>query len=328
MDNKRLFTLDFIRVVAVFCIIWCHTNNIVYDYQLFEKCKWFLGKCGVPLFFIISGYLAFPFKGSLKSFLMKKWKRIVIPFITWVTIYMIVAWDKGFPIFEKDLLNNASAHLWFIYVILGLYMIVPIISPFLEQTSKKIIKFYLLMWVMTSIYPLLFSTTDIGLNEHTFTYTLYHFYGYVGFFILGYYFRKYPETRLLRLSTALCLFVLSVLSIWVYFFVFDCTTVVTSDYKGLPIIMYSISAYSILLHISRYIKAPSLRKLTTSLSVNSFGIYLIHMLVIFYIYPFIPVIECLPDLLKTAYFVFINITLSYIIVFFIRKTIISKYLFG
>lgn len=86
MGNKRIFCLDFIRVVALFCIIWCHTNNIEYDSYLLEKVKWFLGKCGVPLFFTISGYLAFPQNKPIKEFFIHKIKRVVLPFVSWLII--------------------------------------------------------------------------------------------------------------------------------------------------------------------------------------------------------------------------------------------------
>lgn len=80
MEGKRIFYLDFVRVVALFCIIWCHTNVIEYNSYLLEKVKWFFGKCGVPLFFIVSGYLTFPLNKLLERYAIGKIKRIVLPF--------------------------------------------------------------------------------------------------------------------------------------------------------------------------------------------------------------------------------------------------------
>lgn len=328
MDKKRFFPLDFLRVIALFCIIWCHTNNIEYDSLLFEKFKWFLGKCGVPIFFMLSGYLAFPFKGDIKEYILKKSKRILIPFFIWIVIYVFVAWDLGFNLFAGDLLNKASAHLWFIYVIVGLYLLVPILSPFLENAVQNILKFYLMIWGITSIYPLLFSITNTTFTEHNIMYTLYYFYGFIGFFVLGYYFKRFPNTKLLKIPTSIALIILTFLLIGSYFYMFDCHTVEISDYKGLPMILYSIAVFALFKNIALHIQNGFVIKIMTSLSINSFGIYLVHMLIVFYIYPIIPVFDSIPDIIVTFYFVLINLLLSYLLVSLMRKIKYSNYLLG
>ena len=330
MENKRIFYLDFIRVVALFCIIWCHTNIIEYDSYLLEKVKWFLGKCGVPLFFTISGYLAFPLNKPIKQFFIQKVKRVFIPFLSWLLIYAIWAFFYGIPIFEKgDILNEGSAHLWFVYVIIGLYIIVPILDPFLRHVSRTVLRAYLITWGITSLFPLLLFCLDISYNEHNYMYSLYYLYGYIGYFLLGTYFRKYgDQTRLLKFSTSCLFFIITILIIGAYFFLFNCQTVVVSDYKGLPMILYSIAMYSILKRSAPYLYKSKLRNCITVLSINSFGIYLCHMLVVFHVYPLIPIIDWLPDLLATCLLVIINISLSFFIVKLLSKIRYSNYLLG
>lgn len=330
MENKRIFYLDFIRVVALFCIIWCHTNIIEYDSYLLEKVKWFLGKCGVPLFFTISGYLAFPLNKPIKQFFIQKVKRVFIPFLSWLLIYAIWAFFYGIPIFEKgDILNEGSAHLWFIYVIIGLYLMVPILEPFLRYVSRTVLRAYLIIWGITSLFPLILYRLDISYNEHNCMFSLYYLYGYIGYFLLGNYFRKYGDkTRLLRLSTSCLFIVITVPLIGMYFFIFNCQTVIVSDYKGLPMILYSIAMFAILKRIALYLYKSKLRNGIVALSINSFGIYLCHMLVVFHVYPLIPIIEWLPDLLTTCIFVIINIAVSFFIVKILSKIRYSHYLLG
>lgn len=328
MDKKRIFFLDFLRAIAIFFIIWCHTNNIEYSSILFEKIKWFLGKCGVPIFFMLSGYLAFPFNGNIKQYFQKKVRRILIPFIIWVLIYDLVALNKGYELFLGDLLNEASAHLWFIYIIIGLYLLVPILSPFLQNCSRSVFKFYLVIWGLTTIYPLIFSVCDIHFTEHNILYTLYYFYGFIGYFIVGYYLKRFPDTRLLKRSISVFFLLLSSILIGIYFYVFNCHTVEVSDYKGLPIVLYSIAFFTIFKYLSSFVKNSFFEKIATSVSVNSFGIYLVHMLVVIYIYPFIPILHNIPSLLVTLYFVLINLLLSYVFVFILKKIKYSNYLLG
>ena len=206
---------------------------------------------------------------------------------------------------------------------------VPIIDPFLRIKEKKVIRFYLVLWGCTGVFPLLLYVIDSPFNEHNWMYTFYHFYGYIGYFILGYYFKRFgDETRLLKLRSAFIFIALSISLMGIYFFVFDCPTVLVSDYKGLPIILYSIAMFCFLKKLSIYICNNRVKKFITSLSVYSFGIYLFHMLIVMFIYPIIPIVNEIPDLAITAMFVLINIAVSYIIVYFMSKSRYLHYILG
>lgn len=330
MDSKRIFYLDFIRVFALFCIVWCHSNVIEYDSYLLEKVKWFLGKCGVPLFFTISGYLAFPLNKPIKQFCSQKIKRVLIPFMSWLFIYIVWAYFYGVPIFlNGDILNEGSAHLWFIYVIIGLYIMVPVLDPFLRGVSRAVLRAYLIIWGITSLFPVLLYRLGVSYSEHNCMYSLYYLYGFIGYFLLGNYFKRYGEqTRLLRLSIS-CLFLgLTTILIGVYFFIFNCPTVVVSDYKGLPMLLYSIAMFGILKRIAPYFHNSKLKNGIIALSLNSFGIYLCHMLVVFHVYPLIPVFEWMPDLLTTFIFVVINIAVSMLFVYPLNRLRYFHFLLG
>ena len=330
MREKRIFHLDLIRVVALFCIIWCHTDVVEFDSYFLEKIKWFLGKCGVPLFFMTSGYLAFPMNKPIRQYCIAKIKRVVLPFIVWVLIYAVLELIQGNPIFlNGDLLNAGSAHLWFVYVIIGLYLVVPVLDPFLRNADRKLQKFYLVLWGITGLYPLLLSYTGSTFNEHNWTYTLYYLNGYIGYFILGNYFRKYGEdTRILKLTCSFAFIVISIFLMVIYFFVFDCQTVVVSDYKGLPMIFYSIAMFGIVKKAATYLESSRLCNAVVSLSVYSFGIYLLHMVVIMFIYPIMPIYNAVPDIVTTFVFVAVCICISYLIVRICANFRFYHYIFG
>lgn len=330
MGNKRIFCLDFIRVVALFCIIWCHTNNIEYDTYLLEKVKWFLGKCGVPLFFTISGYLAFPQNKPIKEFFIHKIKRVVLPFVSWLIIYAVWAYFYGFPVvINGDILNEGSAHLWFIYVIIGLYTMVPILNPFIMNIGRNVLKGYIILWGITSLFPLFISYYDISYNEHNCLYTLNYIYGYIGYFLLGAYLREYGDTSILiKPLTSIMLLVISFILISIYFFIFNCQTVVVSDHKGLPMVLYSISMFGILRNVSGFFQNSKIKNTIIEVSTNSFGIYLCHMLIVFHIYPLIPVFDYIPDLISTLIFVIINLILSFIFVKILSRFRYSEFLLG
>ncbi len=74
------------------------------------------------------------------------------------------------------------------YMLIGLYLLAPILSAWLVKASKKEIAFYLCLWSITMCYPIIRSF--ISVNEST-TGILYYFGGYAGYFLIGYYLKKY-----------------------------------------------------------------------------------------------------------------------------------------
>lgn len=330
MEKQRYFFLDLARVFALICIIWCHTNVVEFDSYFLEKAKCFFGRCGVPLFFIVSGYLAFPQKKPLKQYFTQKVKRIVIPFCLWLLIYYVAAYASSKPmVVNGDILNEGSAHLWFIYVIIGFYIMVPVLNPFLHSVSRKVLKAYLLLWGITTLYPLILFKLAMPFTENSCLYTFNYLYGYVGYFLLGNYIQKYgDDTWMLKWVATLLCFVMSIALVGIYFFVFDCKTLIVNDYKGLPMLLYTIAMLGLIKRISPYIENSLFRKNIVSLSIYSFGIYLCHMLVVLYLYPLIPICHGVPDLLVTGCFVTINIVLSFVFVYILSKFRITRYLIG
>lgn len=76
---------------------------------------------------------------------------------------------------------SAQGHgvLWFMYTLIGLYLVTPILHAWLRKASEKEIRFYLLLWLVAMCYPLL---QMFVLVNNTTTGILYYFSGYVGYF--------------------------------------------------------------------------------------------------------------------------------------------------
>ncbi len=92
-------------------------------------------------------------------------------------------------------------HLWFVYMILALYLLVPIIRVFLKSASLKQIQYFILLTLVASAieyWNAFFPTLNFSLNGMG---------GYVGYFVLGYYLRKYDcSVRLRRVVYLLAVF--------------------------------------------------------------------------------------------------------------------------
>ena len=108
----------------------------------------------VPLFVVASSYLQFPVHYSTGEFFRRRAVRILIPFAIWSVVYAL-AWGEPVSNF-KDLLlnfNYAAGHLWFVYMIVGLYLIMPLLSPWAEKVGRKELLAYIVLCFLTTIIP-------------------------------------------------------------------------------------------------------------------------------------------------------------------------------
>ena len=171
-----------------------------------------LVRCCVPLFLVASSYLQFPLHYPTGEFLRRRAVRVLIPFAVWTLVYALV-W--GQPVQNlKDLLfnfNYAAGHLWFVYMLVGIYLLMPLLSPWAERVGKKELLLYLGLWLLTTVLPLLrdwvggapavvYGSSGIprqalwplwGEASWNAYGLFYYFSGMVGYLLLGLYFRKF-----------------------------------------------------------------------------------------------------------------------------------------
>ena len=148
MRNREVW-IDWLRVSACFMVFVVHatepfylggegsrilTESDAFWSSFFDS---FVRSC-VPLFVIASSYLQFPIHYSTTEFFKRRAVRILVPFIFWTVVYAFV-WGEPVTNF-KDLLlnfNYAAGHLWFVYMISGIYILMPLLSPWAEKVQKK-----------------------------------------------------------------------------------------------------------------------------------------------------------------------------------------------
>ena len=167
MDNKREIWLDWLRVVACFLVMLTHSTEpfylggegaliLTHSDAVWVSVLDVLSRAAVVLFVIASSYLQFPLHYTSKEFFRRRALRILPPFIIWSLVYAIV-W--GEPIQNlKDLLwnfNYAAGHLWFVYMLIGLYLVMPLLSPWAEKVEKRELQAYIGIWLFTTLIPFL-----------------------------------------------------------------------------------------------------------------------------------------------------------------------------
>ena len=217
--------VDWMRVAACLMVMTVHATEPFYlggDGSLIltrTDAVWAsffdsLVRCCVPLFLVASSYLQFPLHYPTGTFLRRRAVRILIPFAVWTLVYALV-WGQPVQNF-KDLLfnfNYAAGHLWFVYMLAGIYLLMPLLSPWAERVGKNDLLIYLGIWLFTTIIPLI---RDWAGGAPTVIYgpsglprqslwplwgeaswnaygVFYYFSGMIGYLLLGLYFRKFGK---------------------------------------------------------------------------------------------------------------------------------------
>lgn len=222
-SGKREIWLDWMRVTACFLVMATHSCEPFYlggeGSLILTKSDaiWVavldsLPRAAIALFIFTSSYLQFPLHYSTGEFFRKRALRILPPFLFWTVVYALV-WGEPVQNF-KDLLlnfNYAAGHLWFVYMIIGLYLVMPLLSPWAEKVGRRELQVYLGIWLFTTLVPLIrqwaggaapviYGPSGIP-NAARYplwgeaswnTYGLFYYVsGFVGYLLLGLYFRKF-----------------------------------------------------------------------------------------------------------------------------------------
>lgn len=226
-QNKREVWIDWMRTAACLMAILVHSTEPFYlggngslilnqaDAFWASFFDSFVRAC-VPLFIVASSYLQFPLHYSTGEFVRRRTVRILIPFLIWSLVYAFV-WGEPVSNLKSLMLNfNYSAgHLWFVYMLVGVYMLMPLLSPWAEKVGRNELLIYIGIWVFSTFIPLI--RDWVSSEPMTFVYgstgiprqalyplwgeaswngygLFYYLSGFVGYLLLGLYFRKFvPE---------------------------------------------------------------------------------------------------------------------------------------
>jgi len=172
--------IDILRIFAFVFIVMLHTLNRQYGLTV-----WMSGyaviSIGVNLFIMISGYLLLDRTETVKEFFRKRFFSILPLFIIFNIIY-IYFYNHSFITIKKI----SAPHFWYIYMILGLYLLTPWLRKVLQYAEKE--TFYVVvLWFLCNVfnpYMQFFRFPKIPFSHFPIT-------GFIGYYILGYYLKKY-----------------------------------------------------------------------------------------------------------------------------------------
>ncbi|WP_259565791.1 acyltransferase [Enterobacter sichuanensis] len=302
---KRIHWVDSARFVAILMVVVTHCHDkMKIGNVLVSSLFYSIDRLGVPIFLMISGGLILP--GLEKKDPIEFYKKRIPQFLFLIFIYTVFTNMSGL-IFEEgrgvidsllySLINlngiipsksGYAAHMWFMYTIIGLYIIAPFLARMLSLCSTRLICLFVGICIVFNYIPYVFSEFfplfDIGLLKRVgsdFTG------GYLIYMVIGYLLINRINIDLKSLHIVIP----SVLIIFV-----GCLFLAYEDVSRNSILgsyhWYSASIFILVMSVSSMLLIKAFmdgdcKAVVSSISKYSFGIYLIHYAVLYAIKPLI-----------------------------------------
>lgn len=307
MGKQRVFGLDLLRVVACYMVIQVHSGEFFYigeggtflggDDSFWVNLYNSLCRTSVPLFVMITGYFVLPVKEELGVFLKKRFTRVLIPFVIWCALYAFYQYLRGDVELGAAFINILKipvnfgvevGHLWYVYMLIGLYLFFPLISPWLNMASKKSIQFYLAIWAVSLCVPYIHQVFPDILGECAWNQTplLYYFSGFLGYAILAFYVKKFwAEKKSWHLPVGAMLIVAGYA---ITFFGFAKMATFSKmawelelpwGFETINVAMMALGLFLVIKNIQRS-SSSAFNNLITSISNLSYGMYLVHIMIL------------------------------------------------
>lgn len=348
MVRERKHYLDILRIIAIFAVVLMHTSGLFDDNVDIVSMRWHVSvffECltsfAVPVFVMISGALILgKSKVDVKKLYTKNIVRFVTAYFFWSFIYtMVFSFIPYYGEISANSIKNLIAgtleggyfHLWYMPLIIGLYVLAPILHELIHKSSTENIYYWgILSFIICFIVPL---CRNVPLFEHIFGESIdifsNGFWGaYVLYFVVGYFLdnKEYSEKccnliYLLGIVSA----VFTIFAVWIS----SCKSgelIYALRENNTPNVFFmSVALFVFVKQRLANFRTSKSEKIIMMLSTLSFGVYFIHEV---FIVKFGPIVyEKTTSVMAIPIIFSVTIVLSYAITWLISKfKPISKYI--
>lgn len=352
-ERKEDFALNLIRAMAIIFVLMAHSLR-----PYAEDTATFIIKLtadsATMMFVMVSGALLLPVTGSYSGFMRKRIVRVLVPYTVWCLINSFLIYSEGW-INEATLANDirwtwlSYGFLagWFVPFIMSLYMIMPLLSPWIATASRRHFHYVLILWLLSGLMPFTFPLFGV----HSDFYLFQTFACGMPFAVMGYYIahwrnrqpllpsyvlpqagdsestsrmRRCTHRRKLIILYALLILVSVVLPLVLRpcFRSVNFMKMCTGTFS-LPSIAMNLLMFSLLIRVKTL--GRWLDRVVNFIAHISYGIYLVHIPIYNVIMPcYFPEIEC-----ATPLFFLVLFTSSAVIAALLRKIpFFGRYIVG
>ncbi len=298
-SNHRTVYFDVLRIIAICAVVVVHVSAQNFLKSGVDTPEWqalnfydSIVRWGVPVFVMISGALFLQGEHRIEKLYRKNIARILVAFIFWSMLYAVknmIFTDCSWKDTLKQFLLG-HYHMWFLFMIVGLYIIVPLVKPIVK--SMELTKYFLLLsFVFTFVipqtvklvslkYPSIASLANGMLGKVYFHFTL----GYVSLFVCGYYLNKVDLGKRMRAVIyvlSICGFLVTIVGTSMLSVSGQKANVMLYDYLTVNVMLEAVGIFVLMKDIfERKAVGVRIEKVLGLLAKYSFGAYLVHILVL------------------------------------------------
>ena len=301
MAKQRVLYFDLLNIIATIAVVYLHCNGMVHTYS--EGKSWAASLVievvfywAVPIFFMLTGAktLNYRKKRDTATFLKGRMLRIFLPFLAWSVILFVIRFSGLFypqnpsvPFtlggFADALMTNTiEPTYWFFFAMFGVTLSVPVLSLLAEQ--KKILWYMVgCVFVFTSVAPYVFHFINVPWNSGI---EISVASGYVMYVVLGWLLADKDfklssrQLKLLYVAAVACLLIR-----------YGYTYVASSSLGQVDRLFFDYMAFTAVIPSAalfmwfknnepRFTGLAKYQKIIVAVSGASFGVYLIHKLVL------------------------------------------------
>lgn len=366
--RENIGWIDLLRVIACGLVVFAHccdpfvahfdANRGMFLTGVFAGS---LARPSVPLFAMMTAVLLLPIKSgtTIDGFYKKRIGRIIAPLVFWSLALPLMAFiyftvlnpgtanpqlsvgDYTAATLVQRLytfifnFNFDTTPLWYLYMLIGLYIVMPIINSWLTQATRKEIKTILYIWGFTLFLPYIKMAAPalgyagnyghtglLGECDWNVYGTFYYISGFIGYIILAYYLKRYPLNWSRKKTMAICLPMFAV-----GYAITSVGYVVTNEYfpgnyAYLEILWYFTGINVFMMTFPIFVTVQMLntrpRKWLSKAAKFTFGVYLCHFTFTFLGYDLFDIPE-LPYILRIALATITTATISAALVWVMSK---------
>jgi surface polysaccharide O-acyltransferase-like enzyme len=230
--------------------------------------------------------------------------------------------------------NSWPNHLWFLYLLVGLYLFTPILKIFVRNAKEKDLKYFLILFGIFGICIPFYNEINPQINTllpnfpNSIAFSVSAVSGYIGYYVAGYYF----SIHILKKSTKIGIYIIGGISILCIIIGTSIISLHQGDYNKVlcdhfgPLFLFISFAVFVLFQdiFNKLSLSQKTIDIITHLSNCSFGIYLSHW-IIFQIFHAIGIDRTLFNPLLSVPCMAIAIMIcSYIVTIVVKKIPILK----
>lgn len=294
--NKREHAFSYLRAIAsiaIVCLHTCYVSVRIYEGQITAS-EFLVSRSAVnclmwavPCFVMVSGALLLDpdrqisYKKLFGTYIFRMAGALLVFCLVFQLVDLLMngeAVTAGgiFTGWAEMLTASSWSHLWYLYLMIGIYLLLPFYKKAAAYSSKKDLQYLLAVYgLFLSVLPLLNSTTGTVVGFYVHVSTIYPFY-----LFLGYYIYRYGRERLSLVLSLLLMLGATALIIVLSVMKYKNGLFETEDFWGYSspvVVLQAVGMYGLFLNVSERIKGLA-GKVLIEFDRNSFGVYLIHMI--------------------------------------------------